>query len=178
MIEYNETHLFRDHRWTFVSPAPLTRFTTSSPCPTVARGCHATPPTRSLWPRTPVQGCHTSPFLKKPLPLKDVTRVQAGIFHSFTFPDQLPVARYWLFGENRTWAIGRSSPIWEPRLAYVYKKGNILFIIKKKKFNLAYFNLCKDVFSYVKNLAERHGMLVSLLGDSMLSSVRVSEENL
>lgn len=71
-------------------------------------------------------------FLKKPLPLKDVTRVQAGIFHSFTFPDQLPVARYWLFGENRTWAIGRSSPIWEPRLAYVYKKGNMLFIIKKK----------------------------------------------
>ena len=28
--------------------------------------------------------------------------VQLGIFHSLTFPDQLPVTRIWLLGENLT----------------------------------------------------------------------------
>lgn len=37
--------------------------------------------------------------------------VQLGMFHSLTLPDQLPVARIWLFGENLTCEIGRSSPI-------------------------------------------------------------------
>jgi hypothetical protein len=34
----------------FISPAPLTRLTASSLCDRVALGCHAIPPTRSVWP--------------------------------------------------------------------------------------------------------------------------------
>jgi hypothetical protein len=41
--------------------------------------------------------------------------VQAGTFQSFTRPLQLDVASIWLFGAKRTWDIGRSSPICEPR---------------------------------------------------------------
>lgn len=37
--------------------------------------------------------------------------VQLGMFHSLTLPDQLPVTRIWLLGENLTCEIGRSSPI-------------------------------------------------------------------
>jgi hypothetical protein len=43
--------------------------------------------------------------------------VHAGTFHNLTFPDQLPVASILLLGENRTCAIGRWSPICEPKFA-------------------------------------------------------------
>lgn len=50
-------------------------------------------------------------------PLNVRMGVHEGTFHSFTLPAQLPVANIALLGEKRTWAIGRSSPICEPRLA-------------------------------------------------------------
>ena len=46
--------------------------------------------------------------------------VHAGTFHSLTLPDQLPVASILLSGENRTWTIGRWSPIWEPKFAKLW----------------------------------------------------------
>jgi hypothetical protein len=56
------------------------------------------------------------------IPLNVLIGVHDGTFHNFTLPDQLPVARIWLFGEKRTCAMGRSSPIWEPRLAKFYER--------------------------------------------------------
>lgn len=94
-----KTHLSIDHKFTLPSPAPLTRFTRLGLWDNVACGCQATPPTRSLCPRNERIG------------------VQAGTFHNFTVPDQLPVASISLLGANRTCDIGRSSPICEPRLA-------------------------------------------------------------
>jgi hypothetical protein len=73
--------------------------------------------------------------------------------------------------------MGRSSPIWEPRLAYVCSESGFrhhLHVV----YVAVYLDLREDVFSDVENLAERHGMLLSLLGDSMLSSVRACGKNL
>ena len=54
---------------------------------------------------------------------------QEGIFHSFTPPDQLPVASMELSGENLTIDTGRSSPICEPRIEKVW------LIIRLRKFS-------------------------------------------
>jgi hypothetical protein len=64
--------------------------------------------------------CLTGIHIQANIPLNDLISVQAGTFHSLTVPDQLPVAKTSLFGAKRTCDIGRSSPIWEPRLAYFW----------------------------------------------------------
>jgi hypothetical protein len=112
------TCLFIDHRWTFPSPPPLARLARSAPCVNVAWGCHAMPPTRSLWPKHS-RYRRISALRRIYKPRKERIGVQAGTFHSLTVPDQLPVASISLLGVNRTCDIGRSSPICEPRLAYL-----------------------------------------------------------
>lgn len=97
-----KTYEDSDHKCTLESPAPLTRLTASALCVSVACGCHATPPTRSSCPRN-----------------EDLI-VHAGMFHILIVPDQLAVANCSLLGEKRTWDIGLSSPIWDPKFAYFY----------------------------------------------------------
>lgn len=49
-------------------------------------------------------------------PRSERISVHAGTFHNFTVPDQLAAAMILPFGANLTNEIGRSSPIWVPRL--------------------------------------------------------------
>lgn len=91
-----------------------------------------------------------------------------GTSHNLTFPVQLPVARIWLLGANLTWAIGRSSPIWEPNSAKFcedIRTGNC-----QKGNRQAYLDLRKYFLAYVKNTLQRHFAVYSLLSDSFLSS--------
>ena len=60
--------------------------------------------------------------IKHNVPRRERIGVHAGTFHNLTVPDQLPVARISLLGANRTWDMGRSSPICEPRLANFLKR--------------------------------------------------------
>jgi hypothetical protein len=57
------------------------------------------------------------------IPRNERNGVQEGTFQSFIMPDQLPVTRISLFGAKRTCDIGRSSPICDPRLAYLCGQG-------------------------------------------------------
>jgi hypothetical protein len=106
------------------------------------------------------------------LPRRERIGVHAGTFHSLTVPDQLPVARISLLGANRTWHIGRSSPICEPRLANFLKgceqvrhKG-----MEKK----THFNLCEYFFSDIDYPTKVHSAVYSLLGDALLSSAKAN----
>lgn len=93
-------YLSKLQRSTLASAAPVARLTAALLCDTVARGCHASPPTLSLWP------------------LSDIFSRALGISQRRTPPLQLPVARILALGEKRTRLTGRVSPTWDPRLVY------------------------------------------------------------
>ena len=101
--------------------------------------------------------------------------MQAGTFHNFTVPDQLPVARISLFGANRTCAMGRSSPICEPRLEIFYKTT----LSTKSELTLVatHLDLVEHLFTDVDNPAQVHSAVETLLSDTFLSSVEENEQD-
>jgi hypothetical protein len=86
------THCAKLHNLTSPSPPPVAMFRPSSPIPTVAKGCHAAPPIRSVWPR----------FV--------VTAFRFGRSHTLASPVHDVVRTSLEFGENRIVDNGRSSP--------------------------------------------------------------------
>ncbi len=93
--------------------------------------------------------------------------------HSFTFPDQLPVARYLLLGEKRTREIGRSSPICEPKFAKLWMMYRLRLSMRHRKNVEAHLHVCEYLLPDVDDAAEGDLAVYSLLRDSFLSSTWV-----
>ena len=90
------SYLFSDHRATVPSAPPLARLSAVSDCDSVACGCHATPPTRSLCAVEESQ-MDGAPANKRTHPLMSIseyTLARSTVSHSPT-NFQLPVFGYW-----------------------------------------------------------------------------------
>jgi hypothetical protein len=96
--------------------------------------------------------------------------VQAGTFQSLMAPDQLAVANCSLLGEKRTWDMGLSSPIWEPKLVYFCGRISIRRTQSRGK-SVTHLDLCEDFFSDVYYPPQVEFAVYALLVYAFLSSV-------
>ena len=79
--------------------------------------------------------------------------MHSGIFHNFTVPDQLPVAKILVLGAIRTCEMGLSSPICDPRLENFWRSSDTAPYIKSKDLHLHFI---EDFFAYINDTAKLH----------------------
>jgi len=162
------SYLSSDHRATVPSAPPLARLSAVSDCDSVACGCHATPPTLSLWAVEDNQmgggsasGCtHLLTSISEYTPAHSITS-------HFPTNSQSPVSCCW--GKTGLGLSDVGHRFVNPSLQSSRNAVRLKFMYRGL-YRHTHLDVRKDLFPQVDQFSQRDSAINPLLGDAFLSS--------